>query len=97
MGRESKYTTDHSNRSSMLQKHAGLKPTGRPGIWKRGTELGKRSERLKRRKKRDGQEHGKHEWERLVAGVRSPSLTLFWAASCTPIRLSPVVDPTTDT
>jgi hypothetical protein len=61
MGWESKYTTNPSNHSSMLQKRAGLKPTGRPGIWKIGIEPGRRSERLKRRKKRDGQEHGKHE------------------------------------
>ena len=93
MGRESKYTTNHSNHSSTLQKHAGLKPTGRPGIWKTGTELGRRSERLKRRKKRDGQEHGKHEWERPVAGV-APLLLRYFGLPAHPFRLSPAVDPT---
>jgi hypothetical protein len=45
------------------KKDAGLKPTGRPGKWKKGTELGRRSKRLKRRGKQDRQEHDKCEWE----------------------------------
>lgn len=84
MGRESKYTTNHSNHSSALQKHAGLKPTGRPGIWKIGTALGRRSDKAKEEEKarRTGA------WQARVGAPRgwrrSPSLTLFWAA-CTPI------------